>query len=288
MVTWTGETEGMAEGSEIAGSSNTARVAWLDDLASLDFDGPDVVDFLQGYLTTDAAALDVEPRFTAICNIKGRVVCTGYVWLEGSTATLLLHRSLRPVVLAFLRPYLAFSRTSVAEGSASFLGAFGAGGAASHVKQLDGDRHLLVVEDPSLVEELHSRTSLDTSAWNRAAIERREVWLQAETSGAFLPQMLGLDELGAVSFTKGCYLGQEVVARAQHRGRVKRQLSVLGWQGVQPSVGAVIMASERQVGTVVAAAQASENAVAGTALGVLQVDHKGPLNTSGSATSLIP
>ena len=273
----------MIEENRTGKRSNTAH---LDDLASLNFDGPDMVDFLQGYLTTDAAALDVEPRFTAMCNIKGRVVCTGYAWLEGSTATLLLHRSLRPVVLEFLRPYLAFSRTSVADGSASILGGLGPGDAASHVKRLDPDRHLLVVEDPSLVEELRSSASLDTSAWDRATIERREVWLQAETSGAFLPQMLGLDELGAVSFTKGCYLGQEVVARAQHRGRVKRRLSVLGWQGVQPSVGAVIMASERQVGTVVAAAQASEDAVAGTALGVLQVSQQGPFSASGS--ELVP
>ena len=277
----------MIEEGEIAGSSNTARVAWLDDLASLNFNGPDVVDFLQGYLTTDAAALDVEPRFTAICNIKGRVVCTGYVWLEGSTATLLLHGSLRPALLEFLRPYLAFSRTSVADGSASILGGLGPGDAASHVKQLDPGRHLLVLEDPSLAEELRSRAELERSAWDRATIERREVWLQAETSGAFLPQMLGLDELGAVSFTKGCYLGQEVVARAQHRGRVKRRLNVLGWQGVQPSVGAEILADGRQVGTVVAATRACDGGDAGKALGVLQVGYTGPLSASGSETSLI-
>ena len=113
-----------------------------------------MVDFLQGYLTTDVAALDGGPRFTAICNIKGRVVCTGYAWLEGRTATLLLHRSLRPVVLEFLRPYLAFSRTTVADGSASFLGGLGPWSAAPHVKQLDPDRHLLVVDDPSLAGEL--------------------------------------------------------------------------------------------------------------------------------------
>lgn len=274
----------MAQGNQIGNRSNAA--APLTGLASLDFDGPDVVDFLQGYLTTDAATLDVVPRFTAICNIKGRVVCTGYAWLQGSTATLLLHRSLRPVVLGFLRPYLAFSRTSVADGSASFFGGLGAGGAAGNVKQLDPGRHLLVVDDPSLAGEQFASTGLDRSEWDRATIQRREVWLQAETSGAFLPQMLGLDELGAVSFTKGCYLGQEVVARAQHRGRVKRRLNTLNWQGVQPSVGAAILGNGRQVGTVVAATRASDGAEAGKALGVLQVGHQGPLSASESETSM--
>lgn len=277
----------MVEGGEIANSSSTTRAARLDDLVSLNFDGPDVVDFLQGYLTTDTAAMDGGPRFTAICNIKGRVVCTGYAWLEGKTATLLLHRSIRSVVLEFLRPYLAFSRTTVADGSASFLGGLGPGSAAPHVKQLDPDRHLLVVDDPSLAGELRASDGIDRSAWDRATIERREVWLQAETSGAFLPQMLGLEELGALSFTKGCYLGQEVVARAQHRGQVKRRLSVLDWQGDQPSVGAAILGDGRQVGTVVAATRACDGAGTGNALGVLQVGHKGPLNVSESETSLL-
>ena len=99
--------------------------------------------------------------------------------------------------------------------------------------------------------------------------------------------MLGLEELGAVSFTKGCYLGQEVVARAQHRGQVKRRLSVLDWQGDQPSVGAAILGDGRQVGTVVAATRAADGADAGKALGVLQIGHKGPLSVTESETSLL-
>ena len=277
----------MVDGAEIADRANRAHAAQLDDLVGLKFDGPDVVDFLQGYLTTDATELDGGPRFTAICNIKGRVVCTGYAWLEGPAATLLLHRSLRPVVLGFLRPYLAFSRTTVADRAASILGGLGAGGAKAHVRQLDPGRHLLVVDDPSSAGELGAGAGLDRAAWDLATIERREVWLQAETSGAFLPQMLGLDELGAVSFTKGCYLGQEVVARAQHRGRVKRRLGGFHWQGDQPSVGASILGDGRQVGTLVAATPTSDGAAAGKALGVLQVGHTGPLSVSESETSLI-
>ena len=53
----------------------------------------------------------------------------------------------------------------------------------------------------------------------------------------FLPQMLGLDTAGAVDFDKGCYLGQEIVARAQHRGEVKRRLVTFTFEGPPPTVG---------------------------------------------------
>ena len=50
--------------------------------------------------------------------------------------------------------------------------------------------------------------------------------------------MIGLTTLNAVSFKKGCYLGQEIIARAEHRGVVKKQLQSYVWTGVKPTVGA--------------------------------------------------
>jgi len=259
-------------------------VAPLDHLGTLVFDGTDVAEFLQGYLTTDTVDLDV-PRFTAICNIKGRVVCTGYVWHEDSKATMVLHRSLCPVVLDFLRPYVAFSRTTATQGAMRVLGAMGDVG--SFGTEIDSERRVLLADEALADEVLRQSPRLEPSSWDRAAIARREVWLQDATSGAFLPQMIGLDQIGAVSFTKGCYLGQEIVARAQHRGQVKRRLDVLAWQGVQPSVGTSIRENGRQVGTLVAAAQVSEGAIAGgEALVVLQTGHEGPFTASESETTL--
>ena len=69
---------------------------------------------------------------------------------------------------------------------------------------------------------------------------------------AFLPQMIGLTSVGAVSFAKGCYLGQEVVARAEHRGQVKQTLRCYRGDAGLPAVGADVLAKDRKVGTVVA------------------------------------
>ena len=71
----------------------------------------------------------------------------------------------------------------------------------------------------------------------------------------FLPQMLGLTDIGAVSFDKGCYLGQEVVARAQHRGEVKRRIRRFRYRGAAPTPGTATSPS----GIVVHARAASDD-----------------------------
>jgi len=64
-------------------------------------------------------------------------------------------------------------------------------------------------------------------AWKISELQRGITWLCPETSGQFLPQMLGFDRLGAVNFKKGCYPGQEIVARTHYLGKVKRHPRLL-------------------------------------------------------------
>lgn len=262
------------------------RNGWLplDHLGTLRFAGNDVTGFLQGYLTTDTADLGGDPQFTAMCNLKGRVICTGYAWLDDGAVTLVLHRSLCPAVLEFLRPYLAFSKTTASEAPARVFGVLHAQPPSRQLDslpggRLDDGRSLFACEQPEGTRE--GLRELDPAQWDELLIERREVWLQAATSGRFLPQMLGLDERGAVSFSKGCYLGQEVVARAQHRGEVKRRLAALDWSGSAPAPGTSVRADGREVGVVVAAAGRT---TAGQALAVLVRDRPGPFSSDRSDT----
>ena len=272
---------------EADGLSQEPAVVLLDDVGLLRFEGPDVIGFLQGYLTSDAAELGDDPGFTAICNIRGRAVCTGYAWLDGQAVFLALHRSLCDTLQDFLRPYLVFSKTVLSDASSSVL-VLGALGDAAHMvpgllsaHRLDEGRRLLLVspDGPAADPAPDVRRY-----WDLALIERREVWLTAETSGRFLPQMLALDRIGAVSFSKGCYLGQEVVARAQHLGEVKRKLSALDWSGIAPSPGTVVEANGRNAGTVVAAAGAEEG---GSALAVLRKGLPGPFSAPDSGTAFV-
>ena len=278
---------------EADGLPQPPALVLLDDIGLLRFDGPDVIGFLQGYLTSDATELGDDPKFTAMCNIRGRAVCTGYAWLDGQAVTLALHRSLCATVRDFLRPYMMFSKTRLSDETptAAVFGALGCDGQAfpglaSPARRLDDARQLFVLPRNALrPDDLGVDAATDVARrarWDLALIERREVWLAADTTGEFLPQMIGLDEIGAVSFSKGCYLGQEVVARAEHLGQVKRKLTALDWSGASPSPGTDVEANGRRIGTVVAVAGSAD---VGRALAVLRVGFPGPFFSPHSATS---
>ena len=271
---------------EADGLSRDPALVLLDDVGLLQFQGPDVIGFLQGYLTSDALELGDDPKFTAICNIRGRAVCTGYAWLDGQAVFLVLHRSLCDTLQDFLRPYLVFSKTALSDASSSalVLGALGEVGKVPGLLsalRLDETRRLLLMSPDGAAADLAPDVRMH---WDLALIERREVWLTAETSGRFLPQMIGLDRIGAVSFSKGCYLGQEVVARAQHLGEVKRKLAILHWSGFPPLPGTAVEANGRNAGTVVAAAGTEES---GSALAVLREGQQGPFSAPESGTAFV-
>ena len=273
------------------GLTSQPALVLLDDIGLLRFDGPDVIGFLQGYLTSDATELGDDPKFTAMCNIRGRAICSGYAWLDGQAVTLALHRSLCATVQNFLRPYLMFSKTRLSdETPAAFvLGALGdVGQAFSGVaaRRLDDARKLFVLPKSACVEVDAATDAARRASWDLALIERGEVWLTADTTGEFLPQMIGLDEIGAVSFSKGCYLGQEVVARAEHLGQVKRKLTALDWSGASPSPGTDVEANGRRIGVVVAVAGSAD--CEGRALAVLRMGLSGPFSSPQSATAFVP
>jgi folate-binding protein YgfZ len=158
-----------------------------DSLGQIVFRGPDAARFLQGQLSADMEKLDVGGQTLAgLHNPQGRV----FALLKVSRATpeeflASLPRELVTPVAARLRKYVLRARVRIEE-----------------MPEAPGDL---------------SPTSLDEI---RAGIPQ----VYAATSEAFVAQMLNLDLLGAIAFDKGCYTGQEVIARAHYRGRVKRRL----------------------------------------------------------------
>lgn len=263
--------------SHPADDAGSAGVAWLPELAPIRFSGSNARDFLQGYLTCDTDRLApgrLHP--TALCNLKGRVVMNGWCAADGDADVLLvLHDSLVDTLQRFLEPYLRFSRNTTLE-------------------DLRAELVLIATQDlPDLAEglELDSRrrlipcTGLGSAVglWENHLVVPHSRWLAALThdgiplipasvSETFLPQMLDLDAMGAIDFEKGCYLGQEVVARAQHRGHVKRRLARLTWHGARaPDPGAEITDQDgRPQGVVVQSA--ADDADGGPALAVLRQD----------------
>ena len=254
--------------------------ARLTDLEVIRFQGSDVPGFLQGYLTIDLDRLvQDDAHLAALTNLQGRVVADG--WVLGGERDLvdwIVHRSLTQRVLEFLAPYLALARTNASPRQDDHL-VVGLPGQDAHPPRIR------VIEDVSTLEELLAHHSVvDESVWSLACIEHRIALVSALTSEQFLPQMLGLVEAGAVDFDKGCYLGQEVVARAQHRGQVKRRLIRFRASAEVSAGDRLLDERQRDAGTVISCASTSG---ATELLAVVREPVTGPCSCDGAALEAV-
>lgn len=251
----------------------------LPGFAVLRCGGGDAGTFLHGQFTCDVAGLPPR-RWTwgAYCNAKGRVIADFVLWREADDWLLLLPASLIEGVARRLRMYVLRATVTLSvETSQRVVMGFAvptvglpahppAGevvqSAALTLLGLSGGRTLALVP-PQQIAALASWASAPEH-WSAQCIRHGEPWVTGATQEAFVPQMLNLERLGGVSFTKGCYPGQEIVARSQHLGEVKRRLA--GYQlavGAVPAAGAALFATSpgEPVGTVVSAARSGEGAV---------------------------
>lgn len=210
--------------------------------AAVRIGGPDAAAFLQGYLTADLDQLEADRALPmAYCNLKGRVLASGWVSGTATDVLLLVDARVAPRLAAELRKYLLFSKAKLEPVPAGLAFAEGpAAGAVAlppthfHVRLGDGDN--------------------GHKAFANASVEAGFVVVAESVAERFLPQMIGLIAAGAVSFSKGCYLGQEVVARAEHRGEVKQKLARFAVDGNAPAVGTDVVVDGKKAGVVVAVA----------------------------------
>jgi hypothetical protein len=232
----------------------------LDDLGALRVTGADAAAFLQGQLSNDLGRVTAaRSALAGLHNPQGRAIALlRIVQLAADEYLALLPRELAASVAARLSKYVLRAKVTVTDDSQSWrisgLVACGLGhaeaaplagypAATGEQRRLAEGMVICVGEQPT--RWLLIRPVADTHASGASALQggalphsvpaRREVWRQldiisglpqvyAATSAEFVAQMLNLDVLGAIAFDKGCYTGQEVIARAHYRGRVKRRL----------------------------------------------------------------
>jgi folate-binding protein YgfZ len=182
--------------------------------------GPDAGDFLHRQLSADIAALAPgDASFACCCTPKGQVIGLLLVCRQGDDFLVTGSAELLPLVLARLKIFVLRSRVEFSVGPG--LKVYGAestpGLSAVGTFQPAGlGLHYDFSQEPDAVE-------MPDDLFKAAEISHRVAWLGAETTEKFIPQMLGYEEIGAVSFSKGCYPGQEIVARARYLGKVKRK-----------------------------------------------------------------
>ena len=128
---------------------------------------------------------------------------------------------------------------------------------------------------------------LDAAAWLYAEIRSGAARVDAATSGAFVPQMLAYESLGVLNFKKGCYPGQEVVARSQYRGAIKRRAFVAHTPGEAHAGDEVLDAAGGSAGTIAQAAPAPNGGSALIAVLALDAAQQ-PLTVRGAPLLYIP
>lgn len=221
----------------------------MQNLGILTIEGVDAASFLQGYVTSDVEDLETQRGApTALTDIKGRVLANGWHYGLKERVSLVIHSSLLQSIAQHLGRYMVFSKSKLRQESNDMDVSM------EHISQT-------IALDP-MGWSLIPRESMDAN-WPKLMLNSRFPLVTEKTSGSFLPQMLSLNEHGAVSFTKGCYLGQEIVARAQHRGSIKRQLAAYSVNSGSIEIGEKLFADKGGTGVVVATYLNTVLAVAG-------------------------
>ncbi len=209
--------------------------------------GADAMEFLQGQLTHDLALLDDRPALRAAwCTPKGRVITVFEVTRHGDGFRLLLPAELAEDVVKRLTMFRFRSK-------------------------VDFEIETLGDDDPAFDGDLE--------AWRLANLRAGIAEIAAAQSEEFTPHMLNLDLVDAVSFDKGCYTGQEIVARTHYRGSSKRRMYCLSCDAaVQP--GDEILDGGTKAGTVV-------NFMNGELLAVVSSSRLKDTLTIGGATATL-
>jgi tRNA-modifying protein YgfZ len=219
----------------------------LADFGALRLRGPDATRFLQGQLSSDVARLSPERSLLAgYHNPQGRVIAVlRLVQIAPDDLLAILPRELAPVVASRLSKFVLRSKVKIADQSAEWRvsglvqGDAGAQAspAAVNAQERDGESVIVCVGDKPhrwlRITAAHNAAASggadeavargERDSWRRLDIAAGVPHVYAVTTEEFVAQMLNLDVLGAITFDKGCYTGQEVIARAHYRGRVKRR-----------------------------------------------------------------
>ena len=226
----------------------------------LSFDGADVRDVLHGQTTRNFKALDLhQPIDGAFCDLKGRVITDFTAVLTSETTVLMrVSEGVAALLQEHLAKYLMFSKTKMTRLDWHCWGCSDSSeNATLGIRVPRPDGHSEVWSSPSN-PPTHAIPAND---WLLFRINRGLARIHEHNVGKYLPQDLNYDLNGFVDFDKGCYTGQEIIARLHYRGQPKRRLSLLAvTSSTQPANDERIVdrSTGKAIGSVVEVAQSGD------------------------------
>lgn len=185
--------------------------------------GNDASKFLQGQLTCNVDTLTSQATLAAHCNPQGRVISLFYIFKSTDAYFLCLPRDMISIAINALKKYAVFFKVTIEPidslftiiGYSQAIDTTLSEQAIGRISLSAGNR-LILISDAAAPEN-----SIQDFEWKAQDLLEKIPSVYAATSGQFLPHELDLPSLGAIDFNKGCYTGQEIIARMHYRGKVK-------------------------------------------------------------------
>ncbi|MCF6204609.1 MAG: folate-binding protein [Methylococcaceae bacterium] len=252
--------------------SSEHTVTPVTHLSVLKITGTDAAQFLQGQLTCNINNLsDSTSFYSAFCNAKGQTITTLLIYKKNNEYFIVLPTELTDKVITKLHMYILRSAVKI-QNVTDNLCLIGLTSSNRTIlpslpkNQFEisqstiqfssrNDRYLIInpeKETSALWTQLIHKKNVvvvNSSSWKFQDISEGIPWLNLATSEEYIPQMLNIDKLGGISFDKGCYTGQEIVARTHYLGKTKRELCLAECHSTAMLEGSnqIVMNNSKQV-----------------------------------------
>ena len=179
-------------------------------------EGKDSIDFLQGQISTDVLKQEIEQiGRSAICNLKGRVIASFLCKkISNDQFHLITHQSVVKKLVDTLKKYAVFSKVSIEEG------------------------------DENVIDYI------DDETWKSSIIDNLDPEIYSENSEKYTPQELGYDKNGRIDFQKGCFTGQEIIARMHYRSPGIFSIARVEIDDTNKSFNEVFTINDKKVGNI--------------------------------------
>ena len=198
--------------------SDPSKQSKLPTFKQLTIKGEDAEKFLQGQLTCDVTKLGLSYQAAAIGNLKGRIEFG--IWIKKQAEKhydVVISADCAESLAVHLKKYGAFSKFETSAAIAVYP--------------------CVLADEPTFSHQDTHDTVEDVSAWMQCSIATGNYWIVATTQGEFQPQELRLHQRGGMDYDKGCYLGQEVIARIYFKSAPKAFLHYVKGTGDAPAAG---------------------------------------------------
>lgn len=219
-----------------------------NELIMLEISGADATTYLQGQLSNDIRELATKPfQFSAHLNNKGRILATFIITSPSENLYYLItSQTLADKIIPRLKMFILRSKVNLVLSTKSL--SFSTTPQDSiHSLQLSAEHFLIISAEPI------NDFQIDSNAWHKILVELPFPMIYLDTQEKIIPQQVNFDLIGGINFKKGCYTGQEIVARTHYLGKIKRRMAKFTSQ-VAPQIGQSVVSpnlDNQEVGIII-------------------------------------